>query len=98
MIQDAMHWINLRKAQAEGFQLWQTRSYAIIFYDSVPADSIERVVNTKTKESFVSESFQLHVRFPKIFGSLAGPTRRFSSAWYWHWETSYGRGKERAEN
>ena len=27
----------------------QTRSNAIIFYDSVPADCIERVVNTKTK-------------------------------------------------
>ena len=30
-----MYWINLRKAQDKGYTFWQTRSHAIIFYDSV---------------------------------------------------------------
>ena len=48
--QDATSWINLRKAQDTGLDFWQTRANAITFYDPVPADSIERVVNTRTEE------------------------------------------------
>ena len=41
------YWINLRKAQDKGLTFWQTtRFHAIILYDSVPADCIERVVST----------------------------------------------------
>ena len=50
VFQDAIHWINPRKAQDEGLGLWQTRSNAIVLFDSVPADCIERVEKTKTEE------------------------------------------------
>ena len=46
--QDAIYWINLRQAQDKGLQFWQTRSHAVILYDSVPTDCIEKVVSTKT--------------------------------------------------
>ena len=50
IIQEAICWINLSKAQEKGLKFWQTRSDAIIFYDSVPVDRIERVVNTRTQK------------------------------------------------
>ena len=37
--------VNLGKAQENGSQFWQTRSPATILHDSVPADSIEKVVS-----------------------------------------------------
>ena len=46
--QAAIYWINLRKVQYKGLKFWQTRSHAIILYDSVPADCTEKEVNTKT--------------------------------------------------
>ena len=49
-IQDVIYWINLRKAQDKGLKLWKTCCNASILYDPVPADCIERMVNTKTKE------------------------------------------------
>ena len=45
--EDAIHWINFGKAQDKGIQFGQTRSHAIILYDSLPADCIERVVSTE---------------------------------------------------
>ena len=48
--QDAIYWINLRRAQDKGLTFWQTWSHAVIFYDSVPADCIEKVVITKNEE------------------------------------------------
>ena len=50
MFQDATCWINLRKAQNKGWKFWQTRSNAIILYDPVPANCVEKVANTQTKE------------------------------------------------
>ena len=38
------------KGQVQGLKFGQTRSHAIILYDSVPADSIGRVVSTKSEE------------------------------------------------
>ena len=48
--QDTINWINLEKAQDKGLLFWQTRSDAIIFYNSVPADCVETVVKTQTTE------------------------------------------------
>ena len=59
---DAIWWINLRTAQDEGLEFWQTRSNAIIFYDPAPADCIEKVVNTKTKQIL----YQIALPPPKI--------------------------------
>ena len=46
--QDAIHWIDPRKAQDKGRQFQQARSRAVIPHDSVPTDCIEKVVSTKT--------------------------------------------------
>ena len=40
--QGAVCWVNLAKAQEQVLQFLQTRSHAIIFHDSVPADCIEK--------------------------------------------------------
>ena len=47
---EKIYWINLRKAQDKGLEIWRTRSHANFLSDSDPADCIERVVNTKSKE------------------------------------------------
>ena len=41
----AVYRITLGRAQKKGLQFWQTRSHAIILFDSVPADCIEKVVH-----------------------------------------------------
>ena len=66
VFQDATSWIKLRKAQDKGSDFWQTRSKVILF-DSVPADCMERVVNTKTKEILYLKKFQYWHVHPKFF-------------------------------
>ena len=51
----------------------QTRPNAILLDDSVPADCVEKVVNTKTKEDSVSESF---IPESKVFTSGSRARRR----------------------
>ena len=42
---DAVHWIHLARARDKGLQFWQTRSHAIVFYDSVAPDCIEQMAS-----------------------------------------------------
>ena len=35
--QDTVHWVNIKVAQKKGFKFYQTRSNAIILYDTLPA-------------------------------------------------------------
>ena len=51
VFQDAVCWINLRNHQDKGLAFWQTRSNATVLHDSMPADCVERLVNTKTEET-----------------------------------------------
>ena len=51
--QDAIHWVNSGKAQDEGSQFWRTRSHAIIFCGSVPADCIRKSGKHQRREDFV---------------------------------------------
>ena len=41
---------NMLDQSDEGLEFWQTRSNSIIIYDPVPANSVEKVANTQTKE------------------------------------------------
>ena len=41
--QDAFFWIKLSRAQDQGLQFWQTKSFATITHDTVPGDCIDRV-------------------------------------------------------
>ena len=43
--QNAVYWEKLSRAQDHGLQFWQTKSNAIIVYQSVPNHFIERVVS-----------------------------------------------------
>ena len=36
--QDAVHWVSLKEAQDQGFEFWQTKSFAIMTYFTIPRD------------------------------------------------------------
>ena len=42
--QDAVHWIKLSRVHDVGLQFWQTKSNAMIVFDPVPEDCIERII------------------------------------------------------
>ena len=42
--QDAVNWVRLSKAQDQGLQFWQTKSFAIMVYATKPGDCIDRVI------------------------------------------------------
>ena len=44
----AVHWTNLKSVQDRGLVFWQTNSNATILNNSVPADCLEKVVQTRT--------------------------------------------------
>ena len=48
--QDTVHWVNIQLAQCKGFKFYQTRSNAIILYDTLPAYCFPKVVVMKTEE------------------------------------------------
>ena len=41
--QDAVYWVRLKKAQDQGSELWQTKSFAIMTYFTIPGECIDRV-------------------------------------------------------
>ena len=43
--QDAVYWIKLSRAQDQVLRFWQTTSFAIITYTTVPGDCIDRVLS-----------------------------------------------------
>ena len=48
--QDTDFWCNLKLAQQRGLQFYQTRSNAVILYDTLPAEFIEKATCMKTKD------------------------------------------------
>ena len=62
--QDAVCRINLGKAQEKGLQVWQTRSHASIFYDSVPADCTKKWYAFK-EAKFCIKGFPRLVQLPR---------------------------------
>ena len=48
--QNTAHWCNLEFAQKRGLQFYQTRSHAIVLYNTLPAVCIGKAVCMKTKE------------------------------------------------
>ena len=53
--QNTAYWCNLKVAQSKGLQFHQTRSNAIILYNSIPALCIEKVVIRKSGEELYSQ-------------------------------------------
>ena len=47
--QNRVYWCNLKVAQKKGLQFYQTRSHAIVLYNTLPAICIEKAACMKTK-------------------------------------------------
>ena len=47
-VQDTVCWCNLMLAQQRGLQFYQTRSHAVILYDTLPAEFIEKAMCMKS--------------------------------------------------
>ena len=54
--QDAVYWVDIRLVQRKGLKFFQTRSNAIVLYDTLPSICIERVVSTETQEVLYTET------------------------------------------
>ena len=48
--QDTVYWIDIQLAQQKGFKFYQTRSNAIILYDTLPAYCIPKVIMIESGE------------------------------------------------
>ena len=58
-----MYWCNLRVAWSQGLQFYQTRSNAIILYETLPAYCISKVVVMKSEE-IIYQKVHVSPRFP----------------------------------
>ena len=54
--QDAVCWIKLSRTQDQGLQFWQTKSFALITYATVPGDCIDRVISQNGRSSIIREA------------------------------------------
>ena len=63
--QDAVHWIKLPRAQDQGLQFWQTKSFAIITHDTVPGGCIYRVIS-QNGDRVLFERFATPRPAPKV--------------------------------
>ena len=48
--EDTVYWVDIQLAQRKGLKFYQTRSNAIILYDTLPAYCISKVVVMKSEE------------------------------------------------
>ena len=49
-LQNTACWCNLKLAQQRGLRFYQTRSHAVVLYDTLPAEFIEKAICMKTKD------------------------------------------------
>ena len=71
--QYTVFWCNLKLAQQRGLQFYQTRSNAVILYDALPAEFIEKAVCMKTKDQlYFRESVILRPRVVLKANSQSG--------------------------
>ena len=67
-----MYWVDIKLAEKKGFKFYQTRSNAIILYDTLPACGIPKAIMMKSGE----------VIFEKVFASpLPPPKISFKDNW-----------------
>ena len=83
-LQDTVCWCNLMLAQERGLQFYQTRSFAVTLYDTLPAEFIEKAVCMKTEEQlYQRESARPRVvlRTNSQCGSQDLPRQEARSSW-----------------
>ena len=97
VFQDATCWFNLRKAQIKDQNSGRLDPMALSFTTLCQPTLLKEWQKINERDS-VSESFMCSACTTQqnSDGSLAGSTRRFSSAWYQYGEIRGGRGKEGA--
>ena len=65
LYQNTVYWCNLKLAQKKGLQFYQTRSQAIVLYNTQPAICIEKAVCMKTQEELYNKVYQ-SPRLPRV--------------------------------
>ena len=63
--QNTVYWCNLKLALKKGLQFYQTRSHAIVLYNTLLAICIEKAVCMKTREDFNNKVYQ-SPRLPRV--------------------------------
>ena len=58
--QDTVYWVDIKLTQKKGFKFYQTRSNAIILYDTLPACCIPKAVMMETGE-IIYEKYMRHL-------------------------------------
>ena len=64
--QDTVYWVDIQLAQQKGFKFYQTRSNAIILYDTLPAYCIPKAIMMETGEIIYEKVYASHRLPPKI--------------------------------
>ena len=72
--QDMLYWVDIQLAQRKGLQFYQTRSNAVILYDTLPAYCISKAIVMRSEE-IIYQKCMCHLdhrrRFPvKIIGRV----------------------------
>ena len=64
--QNTVYWVDIKLAQKEGFKFYQTRSNAIILYDTLPAYCIPKAIMMKSGEVKNEKEYASPLLPPKI--------------------------------
>ena len=64
--QNTMYWVDIKLAQKKGFKFYQTRSNAIILYDTFPAYCIPKAIMMETGDIIFEKVFASPQPAPKI--------------------------------
>ena len=63
--ENAVFWIRLPRAQDQGLQIWQTKSFAIMTHATIPGDCIDRVTS-QNGERILFEKLETPILAPKV--------------------------------
>ena len=61
--QDTVYWVDIQLAQRKGLKFYQTRSNAVILYDTLPAYCISKAIVMKSEE----------IKYQKVYVSPRPP-------------------------
>ena len=88
--QNTVFWCSLKLAQRKGFQFYQTRSHAVVLYNTLPAACIEKAVCMKTPDELY-QKVRFSPRAPRVVlksNSQYGPEDPQSHETVSSWEPS----------
>ena len=80
--QDTVYWVDFQLAQRKGLKFYQTRSNAVILYDTLPAYCISKAIVMKSEE----------IMYQKVYVSLRPPpTITYKDNWTCNLESDVAR-------